>query len=173
MWRDRSANNGGCWCPSVYQPQNGRRYCRLESRLPSNYNLASSLGNSFCNGYADREGSENEKRRKSEEGLPAKNRRVWTASFTRVELGSPGGFRQTNYYKFSPLRKFFSLQHSDMETSERAVRTAVLLLYALFIRKFCSVCCSVFHDLDSVVFHSDFCLASFLLFQNLLSNDFI
>ena len=130
------ANNGGCWCPSVYQPQNGRRYCRLESRLPSNYNLASSLGNSFCNGYADRDASENEKRRKIAEGLPAKNRGVWTASFTLVDQlqdpGSPGGFRQTNYYKLSPLRKFFSFKHSDMETSERTVRTAVLLLCTVY-----------------------------------------
>ena len=41
--------------------------------------------------------------------LPAKNRRVKTPSFTLVDQwqdpGPSGGFRQTNYYKSSPLRK--------------------------------------------------------------------
>ena len=52
--------------------------------------------------------------------LPAKNRRLWTASFTLVDQGldrgAPGGFRQTNYYKSSPLRNFvviLTFQHRD------------------------------------------------------------
>ena len=66
---------------------------------------------SYCDLYTDREKSENEKRRKSVAELPAKNRRVWTASFTlvdkRLDQGSPGGLRQTNYCNSSPLRKLF------------------------------------------------------------------
>lgn len=73
-----------------------------------------SLGmrNSYCNGFTDLEESEDEKRRKKcGRVLPAKNRRAWTASFTLMDQcldpGSPGGFRQPNYYKTSPLRNFF------------------------------------------------------------------
>ena len=70
-----------------------------------------------------------------------------------------------------------SFQHSDQDTSEGALCTAILLFCAVF-SKFCFVCESVFHvcclNLDSVVFHSNFCLASFLLFSNVFFfNDFI
>ena len=68
--------------------------------------LVSFAGNS---GYTDRELSQDEKRRKNVMELPAKNRRVKTPSFTLVDQwqdpGPSGGFRQTNYYKSSPLRK--------------------------------------------------------------------
>ena len=71
-------------------------------------------------GGTDREKSEDEKKRKIVLELPAKNRRLWTASFTLVDQGldrgAPGGFRQTNYYKSSPLRNFvviLTFQHRD------------------------------------------------------------
>ena len=79
------------------------------------------MRNSYCNGFTDLEESEDEKRRKKcGRVLPAKNRRAWTASFTLVDQwldpGSPGGFRQTNYFKASSLRKFFvilTFRHVD------------------------------------------------------------
>ena len=43
------------------------------------------MRNSYCNGYTDLEESEDEKKRKNVVALLAKNRRVWTASFTLVD----------------------------------------------------------------------------------------
>ena len=108
------------------------------------------------------------KRRKGEKNvveLPAKNRRVWTASFTLVDQwldpGSPGGFRQTNGQ--FPKEIFC---HFNIPTWRQAsaLLSALWVLqscfYAWFIRNFCSVCYSVFHvcclNLDFVVVHSDF-----------------
>ena len=68
--------------------------------------------------------------------LPAKNRIVSTASFALVDQktgpGSPGGFRQTNHYKSSPLRNVFAILTFRQETSERAVSTSILLLCTVY-----------------------------------------
>ena len=93
--------------------------------------------------------------------LPAKNRGVWTASFTLVDQwmhpgspeGSPEGFRQTNYYKLTfkmqrtaneyaakskiykrPDQQIYTLsRHSEFCKADRA--TAVDSCFALCGRK--------------------------------------
>ena len=71
-------------------------------------------------------------------------------------------------YPSLPERKAASNKRLVMSLHNRAVTTAILLLYAPFIRHFCPVCSFVFHfcclNLYSAVFHW-ICLASFLLIR--------
>ena len=77
---------------------------------------------------------------------------------------------------WGPLRVFVRQIITSPVTWENflshAVSTAILLLCIVYSENLCPVCYSVLHvcclNLDSVVFHSDFCLASFLLFKCLL-----
>ena len=75
-------------------------------------------------------------------------------------LGSPEGFRQTNYYKSSHLRKFF------VACCKYCNLAFMHCLFGKFVP--CLLFCFTCLNLDSGVFHSDFCLASFLLFKCLL-----
>ena len=94
--------------------------------------------------------------------LPKFKECAWThASFILVDqwlyLGSPRGFHQTNYYKSSSLRKWFfvilTFRHGD---------------YFLLCLLFHFPCLLSGDILVSVVFYSDFCLASFLHLKSLL-----
>ena len=96
-----------------------------------------------------------------------------STSFTLVNQWqypeSPVGFCQTIHYKSSPLRKFFvilTFRYGDKRAHCKYCNLAFLhCLFKIFIFH---VCCQ---SLDSVVLHSDFCLASFLLFKSFLSMD--
>ena len=74
--------------------------------------------------------------------------------------GVPWGFSSHKLLQVQSPRKIFL--HSNVPIWRQASALWVLpsCFYALFIR---NVCCL---NLDSVVFHSDVCLASFLLFSN-------
>ena len=94
---------------------------------------------------------------------------LWTSNWTQAPRGA---FLRQLLQVQSPKKIFC---HSNIPTWRQA--SALLLLqscfYALFIQNFCSVCYSVFYvcclNLDSVLFHSEFCLASSTFLKSLLS----
>ena len=105
--------------------------------------------------------------------LPAKNRRVWTASFTFVDQwldpGSPGAFRQTNYYKTSPLRKFFvilTFRHGDKRARcwARCKYCNLAFMHGLFEILLC-----LLFRFPYLLSESRFCRCSFRLCQARLS----
>ena len=120
------------------------------------------MRNSYCNGFTDFEESEDEKRRKKcGRVLPAKNRRAWTASFTLVDQwldpGSPGGFRQTNYYKTSPLRNFFVIL--TFQNGDKRVHCWARCKYCNLVFMHCLF--EIFASFVILLSESRFCLVSF------------
>ena len=122
-------------------------------------------------GYTDREESENEKRRKKCGGVACQKSnsvdRVLRPCGSENWTGVPWGFSSDKSLQVQSPKKCFC--HSNIPTGDKRARCKYFnLAFALFIRNFGSVCYSLFHvcklNLDSVVFHSDFCLVSFLLF---------
>ena len=87
-----------------------------------------------------------------------------------TRAGVPWGFSSDKLLQVQSPKKIFL--HSNVPIWRQASALWVLQsrFYALFIRNVRSVRYSVFYvcclDLDSVIFHSDVCLPSFLLFSN-------